>query len=402
MAKKRKVEQRDQKKRQAQTIKRSRLLSIPEYAGIGLHRETGVRSLPVDRAHADEAFVSQLRYEDVYTAHGTVLSAHALPSSSHTLLTQVGGQDRSYIISTGGDISHSSRGKWPKRLIDSELMQYTAFPSLAMSTSVWPARDPQKVLACTSGGSENVFIGSLAHEDRVSRPDIKLSIGNDETTLWDSAISSTGETAAIGGSDRIIHLSMEGRVLARLPGAAYSRSVSWLNPNTIAASSGKEVLLWDTRTRDSASRFICRSVVTGVQTVPSSGGKQLLLSTNQSLALHDTRMKRADSKLGPNSTPVPDFKPVLDFGILHEGPQLIFDVNDRDLVALSHREGMRDEVRILSLRTGQLLRKLDLSQVARKKRPTQLVWREDERGVEFLQACIGEKVGNWCWNSNDS
>jgi hypothetical protein len=390
VAKKRKVEQREQKKRQAQTIKRSRLLSIPEYAGIGLHRETGVRSLTIDRAHADEAFVSQLRYEDVYTAHGTVLSAHPLPSSSSTLLTQVGGQESSYIFSTDGDISHSSREKWPKPLDDSTLVHHTAFPSLAMSTSVWPARDPQKLLTCTSGGSENVYIGSLAHEDRISRPDIKLSIGNDETILWDSAISSTGDTVVISGSDRIIHLSMEGRLLARLPGAAYSRSVSWLNASTIAASSGKELLLWDIRTRGSSSRFSCKSIVTGVLTVPSSSGNQLLLSTNQTLALQDTRMLRARAK------------PVLDFEILHEGPQLVFDVNDRDLVALGHKEGMRDEVRILSLRTGQLLKTLEVPEVARKKRPTQLTWREDERGVEFLQACMGEKVGRWCWNSNDT
>lgn len=239
VAKKRKIEQRDQKKRQAQTIKRSRLLSIPEYAGVGLHRETGVRSLTVDRAHADEAFVSQLRYEDVYIAHGTVLSAHPIPSSSHTLLTQVGGRNGSYIFSTDGDISHSSRERWPKALDDASLVHYTAFPSLAMSTSIWPAHDPQKLLACTSGGFENVFIGSIVREDRMTRPEIKLSIGNDETTLWDSAISSTGDTAVIGGSDRITHLSMEGHIIAGLRDATHSRSVSWLNASTIAAGSGK-------------------------------------------------------------------------------------------------------------------------------------------------------------------
>jgi len=388
VAKKRKIEQRDQKKRQAQTIKRSRLLSIPEYAGVGLHRETGVRSLTVDRAHADEAFVSQLRYEDVYIAHGTVLSAHPIPSSSHTLLTQVGGRDGSYIFSTDGDISHSSRERWPKALDDASLVHYTAFSSLAMSTSIWPPHDPQKLLACTSGGFENVFISSIVHEDRMTRPEIKLSIGNDETTLWDSAISSTGETAAIGGSDRIIHISMEGHIISRLRKATHSRSVSWLNASTIAASSGEKLLLWDTRTRDSSSRFSCKSAITGVRTVPSSNGNQLLLSTNQNISLQDTRMLHS--------------KPVFDFGILHEGPQLVFDMNDRDLVAFSHKEGRRDEVRILSLRTAQLLKTLNAPEAAQQKRPTQLTWKEDDRGVEFLQACLGERIGRWCWNSDDT
>lgn len=386
VAKKRKIEQRDQKKRQAQTIKRSRLLSIPEYAGVGLHRETGVRSLTVDRAHADEAFVSQLRYEDVYTAQDTMLSAHSLPTSSHTLMTHESRTGSSFLLGIQGDISHSSREQWPKPLKPYHC--YAAFPSRVMSTSVWPAQDPQTVLACTSGGVDNVFIGSIADEDRLSRPEIKLSIGNDETTLWDSAISYTGETAAIGGSDRIIHLSVEGQIIARLRKATHSRSVSWLNPSTIAASSGKELLLWDTRTHGSSCRFSCRSAITGVRTVPSSSGNQLLLSTNQNISLQDTRM------LGSKS--------VLDFSILHEGPQLIFDVNDRDLVAFGHKEGRTDEVRILSLRTGQLLKTLEAPDAVSKKRPTQLVWKEDDRGVEFLQACTGNKIGRWCWNSDDT
>lgn len=388
MAKKRKVEQRDQKKRQAQTIKRSRLLSVPEYAGVGLHRETGVRSLTVDRAHADEAFVSQLRYEDVYIASSTVLSAHPLPSSSRTLLTEVGGRDRSFLFSIGGNASHSLRERRPRAPDEESFDYYTAFSGHAMSTSVWPIRDPERVLVCSSGGIDNVFIGTIADENLLSRPEIKLSLGDEETTLWDSAISYTGESAVIGGSDRVIHLSMEGRILARLPGAAYSRSVSWLNASTIAASSGKELLLWDTRTRGSSSRFSCRSAITGVRTVPSSNGNQLLLSTNQNISLQDTRMHRS--------------KPLLDFRILHEGPQLIFDINDRDLVALGHKEGRRDEVRILSLRTGQLLKTLEAPEAATKKRPTQLTWREDDRGVEFLQACIGERIGRWCWNSDDT
>jgi hypothetical protein len=321
-----------------------------------------------------------------------VLSAHPLPSSKQTLLTQLGGRDNSYIFATEGDVSHSSREKWPKALDDSALTHYTAFPSLAMSTSVWPARDPQKLLACTSGGFENVFIGSLAHEDRAAQPEIKLSIGNDETTLWDSTISSTGDTAVIGGSDRVIHLSMDGTILARLNGAAHSRSVSWLNTSTIAASSGKELLLWDTRTRGSSSRFGCNSMITGVQTVPSSDGNQLLLSTNKNLSLQDTRMLG----LGRRS------KHLMNFPILHEGPQLVFDVGERDLLAFSQKEGRKEEVRILSLRTGRALKTLNVPESVQRRRPTQLVWKEDERGVEFLQTCIGDRVGRWCWSSDDT
>jgi hypothetical protein len=125
-----------------------------------------------------------------------------------------------------------------------------------------------------------------------------------------------------------------------------------------------------------------------VRSVPSSSGTQLLLSTNHGLSLHDTRMTPAPfSKLS---------RPMLHFPIIHEEPQLVFDISARDLVAVSTKNGRRDEVRILSLRTGREVRTLQLPDGVRK-RPTQLAWREDERGVEFLQTCIGERIGKWCW-----
>lgn len=391
MAKKRKVEQREQKKRQAQTIKRSRLLAIPEYAGVGLHREIGTRPLAVDRAQADDAFVSQLRYEDVLLSQGTITSAHPIPSLNQTLFTQTG-RSGSCAFTDIGDISHSSHARWPGQLNESTVVPYVAFPAL-MPTSVWPAQDPQKLLACSSGGIENVYIGSILHSEHMSHADVKISVGTEETTLWESAIAPTGDTAAIAGSDCVVHLSMEGHELAEISGIANSRSLSWLNQTTIAASSGKTALLWDTRTYGSSSRFTSPHTITGVRTVPSSSGTQVLLSTNFGLALHDTRMLPAqNSKSKPTTT-----RPLLNFNMSHEGPQLVFDINDRDLIALSQKNGMREDVRILSLRTGQEVRTLDMPKASRK-RPTQLVWREDERGVEFLQACIGERVGRWSWD----
>lgn len=261
-----------------------------------------------------------------------------------------------------------------------------AFASRVSSTSVWPANDPQKLFVCASaGGSQNVYIGSLSHEDRVSYPPVFFNIGNEETTLWDSAISPTGNTAALSASDNVHHFSMDGHLLNTLPKSTNSRSLSWLNPTTIAAGASKTVLFWDTRARGSTTRFSCPHTITGVQTVPSSSGTQLLLATNHGLSLHDTRMFTAKAS-----------KPLLHFSQLHEGPQLVFDVSQRDLVAVSAKNGAKDEVRVLSLRTGRPVRTLQTPRDV-VKRPTQLAWNEDERGVEFLQACIGERVGRWCW-----
>jgi len=395
VAKKRKIEQRDQEKRQAQTIKRSRLLSLPEYAGVGLHREMGGRSLALDGVQADDAFVSQLRYQDMYVSDNPVLNVHASPSSNQTIVTDARNA-LSLVYGVPGNIYHSQNAEWPTPPDAFHLVQniYTGFEGLATSTSVWPAHDPRKLLACGSASSDNVFIASFADADYVSQPNVKLSIGNDETTLWDSAISSTGDTAAIAGSDRVIYLSMDGRILDRLPGAAKSRSLSWLTPTTLAASSGKAALLWDTRARGSSARFKCPHNITGVRSVPSSNGTQLLLSTNYGLSLHDLRMSPSG---GPSSA---TSKPLLSFPIVHEGTQLVFDVSSRDLVAYSQKNVRRDDVRVLSLRTGRAVKTLDRSEYVRK-RPTQLAWREDERGVEFLLSCIGERVGKWCWKDDE-
>jgi hypothetical protein len=394
VAKRRKIERRDEEKRQAQTIKRSRLLSIPEYAGVGLHRETGGRSRALDGIHADDAFVSQLRYQDVFVSElpTPILNAHPCPLSDRTLVTRTDASG-SYIYSSPGNICHTSSIHCHDHGYSTRSTRsHVYLHGLAMSTSVWPAHDPQKLLVCGSGSFENVFIASTDGPDHVSQPDINLRIGDDETTFWDGAISSTGDTAVIAGSDGVFHLSMDGRILDRLKGASNSRSLSWLANTTVAASSGKAALLWDTRARGSSSRFNCQHNITGVLSVPSSSSTQLLLSTNHGLSLHDTRM----SPTQPSKTS----RPLLHFPSVHEGPQLVFDASARDLVALSRKNGRRDEVGVLSLRTGREVKTLQLPDAVRK-RPTQLIWREDERGVEFLQACIGDRIGKWCWKDEE-
>jgi hypothetical protein len=393
VAKRRKLERRDQEKRQAQTIKRSRLLSIPEYAGVGLHREIGGRSSALDGVHADDAFVSQLRYQDVFRSEIAIpiSNAHPCPLSNRTIVTRVD-TNNSYIYSSPGDISNTSSTHRHDATGRPSVMPLVAVQGQAMSTSVWPAHDPQKLLVCGTGSFENVFIASIPDSDFVSQPDVNLRIGDDETIFWDGAFSSTGDTAAIAGSEGVFHLSNDGQILATLQGSANSRSLSWLNPTLIAAGSGKTALLWDTRTHGSSARFNCKHNITGVRSVPSSSGTQLLLSTNHGLSLHDTRMSPApSSKLS---------QPMLHFPLIHEEPRLVFDVSARGLVAVSQKNGWRDEVRILSLRTGREVKTLQPPSEQRK-RPTQLAWREDERGVEFLQTCLGERIGKWSWRDEE-
>ena len=63
-----------------------------------------------------------------------------------------------------------------------------------------------------------------APSDHVLRPNIALSLGDDETTLWEGAICATGDTAAIAGSDRVLHLTMFGNILDVLSDASNLQS----------------------------------------------------------------------------------------------------------------------------------------------------------------------------------
>ena len=99
--KKRKFTERFERKRRAQTIERSRILSLPEYGGIGLYRELGGRSSALDRIRADTAFVSQLRPVDARFPGHTLLSAHPIPTLGGTLFTSCGYQN--------GDVSGAFR-----------------------------------------------------------------------------------------------------------------------------------------------------------------------------------------------------------------------------------------------------------------------------------------------------
>lgn len=414
VAKKRKVEQRAEKKRQAQTIQRSKLLAFPEYAGIGLGREVGSRPHAINRIQADEAFVSQLRFKNLLSSRHQVLSAHPMPSCDATLITELSPSRDAQTTSESSDIyTLSSVIGRDSQMVETRHCRRDSvalFSARVNSTSVWPPEDPHTLLACASGGPNNVQVGPIG-TDQDFRPSVLLTIGDDETTtVWDSAIAPTGESGLIAASDRVRHISLDGRILSNLHKSSNSRAASWLNPTIIAASSGKRVLLWDTRAQGSSPRFQSAHNVTGILPVPSSAGTQLLVSTNHGLSLHDTRTSTSRAS-----------KPLLHFPFVHEGPQLVFDVNARGLVAFDATCRANVEVRVASLHTGREVRTLvpgpdgeTLKMRARAherpsmavksrvppgvKRPTQLVWREDERGVESLQACLGYGVGVWGWD----
>lgn len=259
-----------------------------------------------------------------------------------------------------------------------------------MSTSVWPYQDPEKLLICTTGSRDNVYIDNIRYDGLLQpQAPVFLTFGDEDTTLWDSAIEPImGTDAAIATSNELIHLSMEGHILGQITNSPESRAIDWLNPTTIVAGTAKNVVLWDTRAGGAAQRFAHPGTITGLQTVPGTSGTQILVSSNHKLSLYDMRMAKQHRD-----------RSLLSFPILHETPQLPFSISSQHLVAAATKQGAKNIVQVFSLRTGREVCALKPPESLKdgSRIPSQLAWREDERGTTYLQACIGDRILKWCW-----
>lgn len=189
-------------------------------------------------------------------------------------------------------------------------------------------------------------------------------------------------------------------------------STDWLDTNTVVLhhnTIGKDmnpVLLWDTRfhRKGAASRFTIRERTTGIlcpaNTGHPSNDNSILVSTNHSLRLYDTRMPHMPSR--------PD-RPLVSFPHVHEGPKLHFTTNGQGLVAAADRDKM---IQVYSTRTGRSLGSpnrsyyndpgsgLDVTWMALDFSKG-LHWYEDEREGSSLLCFVGRTAVRWSWNMDE-
>lgn len=192
----------------------------------------------------------------------------------------------------------------------------------------------------------------------------------------------------------------------------YSRpTIDWLDTNTVVMhcnTTGDDinpVLLWDTRVHrgGTASRFSIKERTTGVLCPANNGDPasehSVLVSTNHSLRLYDTRMPHMPSR--------PD-RPLISFHHIHEGPQLHFAYNKRGLVAAADRD---KTIQIYSTRSGRCLGSPDpfhkeqatdplmVQEWAQNDFARGLQWYEDKEGGTSLLCFSRNATFMWRWDT---
>ncbi|OQN99900.1 hypothetical protein B0A48_14105 [Cryoendolithus antarcticus] len=383
--KKRKLDHQFRAKQAAQTIERSRILGDATYGGL-LSRETGTAPGPgLCQASVDRIQVSHLTRQDVEVRIPSLFAIHPTFNGAYAAL---GFGANVALYGSPWNISGRLDYFWLQPRISPEPRDTDSWSFLRaqriVSTSVWPAKDPEMMVLLTDHSRDNVYVEATQFHTaaRIS------TINRDGDPLWQCVINPLNPVSmAIAATQGVTNLPCtEHDQGESLSGLAETRSVDWLDASTIAAGTGKTVLLWDTRNSDNKrDRFNHGAQITALQTVPRSGSTQLLVASNRRLSLYDTRFR-------PN-------KPgnaLLSFSLLHETTTLTMSISSRGLVAAATKIGADNKVQLFSLRAGRELTALDLPG-RRAAHVTQLAWREDDVGAEYLQACVGNKLVKWGW-----
>ncbi|KAK6414580.1 hypothetical protein LTR95_017705 [Oleoguttula sp. CCFEE 5521] len=379
--KKRKLGHQFRTKQAAQTIQRSKILSNATYGG-RLAREVGTGPC---QASADETHISHLTRQDVQIQVPSLFAVHPMHNGTYAAL---GYGSSVALYESPWNITGRLDPVWRKPRVSPGPLETGLWSFLGAqritSTSAWPARDPKLVVFLTDHARDNVYV-----EATQSHAAARISTINPEgDPLWQCVINPFNPASiAIAASRSVTNLPcMEHDQGESLTDLAETRSLDWLDASTIAAGTGKTVLLWDTRTSDNKrDRFSHGAQITALQTVPRSGGTQILVASNRRISLYDTRVRA--NKPGNALLSVP---------MLHENTKLTLSISPRGLVAAATKVGADNKVQLFSLRTGRELTALDLPG-HRAAQVTQLAWREDDVGAEYLQACVGNRLVKWGW-----
>ena len=235
----------------------------------------------------------------------------------------------------------------------------------------------------------NVYIGASSEVEASTGSDgmyIDIGPAGQEFSIWSAARNNRQDRIAISGSQDIYCLDLlPGAVTVEVRKRSYeneSRDVAWLDNNVIAYGD-RAVMLWDTRSSGSATRFSRRATtpITGLLS-PNQEGLQLLVSDNRQIELRDTRMATKGA--------------VLTWSHTHQGPKLQAAVQE-DLQCLAAVD-ISDKVQMYSLRSGRSLGALKQAEVAKTDAGLHsgLRWHEMNGDIS-LQACRGHSVLTWSW-----
>ncbi|KAK3660864.1 hypothetical protein LTR56_000622 [Elasticomyces elasticus] len=377
--KKRKLDDRKRQKAAKQTVQRSRI-SRNALCYSSLSRELGQVSALGER---EVAVLANLRPERItvpqhYGETVSVLDIQSLSNGRVGMAVSRGGRAGCSVLTTDWPIGE---GGWPQPTI-SFVSDLVSLHMISENSDSLPA---YAVVTQEPKGPGNLFISTLpsAHPD-ISRSNL-FTLGQADSSLWSSSLSSSRERLAISGTADVFLADLTvGDVISRLPLARESRDIAWLDATTIAYDDGSNggVGLWDVRSQGRATRWkrAKKSAVTGLLS-PNRHGVQVVVGGNTGIDVYDTRHGKS---------------PLFSFDHTHQGPQQRWTINnDLGVITAVDRE---NDIQSYGLRSGKALGRLTRPQGNGKGMWRALGWLE---GETVLQACRGDEVVRWRWGGGD-
>lgn len=383
-----------QQKKEAQTVRRSKILQSPLITGISLSREHGASRAQILEARtasiAKQSEVSELLSlkSCEHCGRRDTVFDFAIDKENDSILWGLGS-------STFGRLQYLSE--------TSSTYEMAAFRSSISSLSVTNHRT---VVATATAASHpgNVFIAGLSEPSGeigslpildTPAPSYML-LGHPETDLWTSSPNPPGgrDIVAIGGSEQTYMLGAEGRLLQTYDVGCDVRAIDWLSPTVaIGGTRKKTVLLWDARTGGSSARFHHSSGVTAIRSL--GNGSQMLVCGFDGMGLYDVRMPRAAGRTSKGTNPKTS-PAVLRIPFKTERPSVAMDVSqEANLVATG------DDVNVIqlhSLLTGRLVGELGKADDTKNREyMTRLRFVECSDGKPTLMACQGADLLEWSW-----
>ena len=415
-AKKRKTEESKQFKRHQYTVKRNPILQNAITSGTGLHREHGITTESSILDQQDAAIISQFRptavtvrlpgYQTCPEIH--ITSAMYLPATGQMVTASAHAH-------TGVSALHVCNWQWDEQEFKMQHgCGFAAFHSSITSISLASSVDGPRLVACSrqDASTGQIFASPIPPPGAepiypYQPPGIYFHVRNGGDNRLVASINPNTGITAVSTAKFVYVLNNDGTMSNSLAhdNEEYRIAVDWLDNNIVAFESNSpdsnnhHIKLWDVRTaKGVVSRFKVRNRISGILNPSRDGhntsrdGRQLLASTNHRINLYDTRIPHAVNKDDP---------PLLSFPHTHQGPELDFTTDGRNLIAAVDRDSV---VQIFSMRSGRLVDSLSAprpkSNAPENRMVKKMQWYDDPKVGSALQACVGNEVVRWSWGED--
>ena len=413
-AKKRKIEDRKRLKRHQHTVKRSPILQNAITGGTGLGREHGTATESSNLDQQDTAIISQLRptavtvrlpgYQTCPEIHMT--SAMYLPATGQMVTS-------SSHAHTGVSALHVCNWNWEEQNFEMPHgCGFAAFHSSITSISLATNADGPRLVACSrqDAATGQIFTSPIPPPGAepiypYQPPGIYVHVRNDGDNRLVASVNPNTGTTAVSTAKSVYILYINAMMSNSLPhnNDEYRIAIDWLDTNTVSFeanspdSSDHHIKFWDIRTaKGVVSRFKVRDRITGLLNPSrashntSTNGRQLLASTNHRINLYDTRMHHQTFTKNDLS--------LLSFPHVHQGPELEFTTDGRNMIAAVDRDSV---LQIFSMHSGRRVDSLSdpgpQSHAPESRMLKKLQWYDDPKVGSALQACVGNDVVRWSW-----